>query len=509
VAQPIRAMSVSQTLSRSILFLHVQHKPCYARLGAIFQTRSSAALAIPSARALQPADSRFADATRIPHMSSSELAKLCQAAASEGADSSLWDAIAAQCQARADLFRCPDTVKILSSFTAARVEHRQVFLRLAESLCAKASFLAPAHILDILAAYEANGLRPRALYVELFHAMIRLARSMFAEEISLTLQALARHRLGNPSVLVHMVHAVRRQLKEFRLRYLCGTAGALGELQVCPPSLLLELDAQARFDIETVPAQELFDNLQSFPLLEYSWRPYEEMCMHELVHRVTCFQTAADVDQFVNPFEVFYFLQLRGILQPQFVEALCQWCLTCVHKPNVLSQRRPNSEQLIELYDRCREMDLQNMVALNDALHYFVESAGGKWDPQLPQPLKYKSKSRRGVRSVDPLEGHELPPLPSYTAQFSESEIQVQGTAQESIEPSMWSGDKTLQSTQPRRRPLSERCFVKSRKGARPRTKLFPGKELVPGPRFKGRSEMFLSPYSRAGEKLPIRYLRK
>merc|ERR1719359_2042466 len=166
-------------------------------------------------------------------------------------------------------------VYVLQAFTDARVDTRQLFLRLANTLCAKTSKFPPKLVLDVFAVYESIGLRPRALYVELFHATIKLSRAMYAEELSLTLQCFARHRLGNPTVVAHLVSAILRDLKDMRLRYLCGIAGALGSLQMVPDTMLAELNKHAKFDVETVAVQELLENLQAFPQLEFSWRPYE------------------------------------------------------------------------------------------------------------------------------------------------------------------------------------------------------------------------------------------
>merc|ERR1740121_1411189 len=170
-----------------------------------------------------------ADLARVPSMKSPELRA----------------AISARAAASAEKMNYWDTVLLLQAFTAASVEDRNLFVRLGTALSSKTSRLAPKHVLDLFAVYEAHGLRPRTLYVELFHTLIRLSRSMYAEELSLTLQALARYRLGNPTVLVHMVRTVLQQLKDCRLRYLCGITGALAAMETCPAALLEPLDAHA------------------------------------------------------------------------------------------------------------------------------------------------------------------------------------------------------------------------------------------------------------------------
>jgi len=345
-----------------------------------------------------------AELPHIPTMKSSELRKLAEAAAAENCAPALWDAIAARCGEFADQLHYWDTVHILQSFTAARIENTELFMHLADVLSSKTSKLAPKHVLDLFAVYEAHDLRPRALYVELFHALIRLARSMYAEELSMSFQALARHRIGNPTVITHLVHTVRSQLPEFRLRYLCIVAGALGSLRACPKWLLEEFDGRARFEVETVAVQELLDNLQAFPSLEFSWRPYEELCLDELVSRTRGFKTAADMDQLVSPFDTLYFLQARGLLHEAFFESLIQWCLRGVHRPNTMSERRPTAKQLVTLHDHCCEWGLENTPGLNDAITYYVESGGGKLPVTRPQPLKY-AKKRRYFFSPDPLEG--------------------------------------------------------------------------------------------------------
>lgn len=306
-----------------------------------------------------------------------------------------------------------DAVLLLQAFTEASVENRELFVRVGQALSSKTSRLAPKHILDLFAVYEAHGLRPRALYVELFHAIMRLSRSMYAEELSLTLQALARYNLGNPTVVAQLIRTMVHQIKEFRLRYLCGATGALGALQACPADLIEELDKHARFEIDTVPTQELLENLQAFSLLEFSWKPYEDMCLEELVSRTRTFTFAGDMNQFADPFGALRFMHANNLVHKEFLDALCQWCLEGVHKPNVLSERRPTARQLLNLHDHCREMGMEDNPALKDALAYYVESAGGKWQSRLPRPLAYHTK-RSYIRTEDPLEGHLDADAPRY-----------------------------------------------------------------------------------------------
>lgn len=62
-----------------------------------------------------------------------------------------------------------------------------------------------------------------------------------------------------------------------------------------------------------------------------------------------------DVDQLVDPFSTLFFLQSHGVLHADFLRALCQWSLKGVHRPNVRSERRPTSQQLVILHDFCFE----------------------------------------------------------------------------------------------------------------------------------------------------------
>eukprot|EP00928_Gymnodinium_smaydae_P074056 TRINITY_DN5713_c0_g6_i1.p1 TRINITY_DN5713_c0_g6~~TRINITY_DN5713_c0_g6_i1.p1 ORF type:complete len:583 (-),score=120.81 TRINITY_DN5713_c0_g6_i1:226-1902(-) len=342
------------------------------------------------------------DVATIPDMKSSQLRRLAQAAATDGADPRVWDAIAARCEASAEQLNYWDSVLILQSLSAARFASQPALLRLAEAIEAKSSHLAPKHVLDVLAAYESFGLRPRGLYVELFHTLIRLSRSMYAEELSLTLQALARYRLGSPTVLGHLVQTLRGQLGDMRLLYLCGATGALGALECCPAELLQELDRRARFEVQTVPAQELLDSLKAFPTLEFSWQPYEDLCLEEFLSRVGSFETAGDMDQLVDPFAAMQFLQAKDLLTDTFLLSLCQWCLRGVHRPNVRSERRPTAKQLALLHEVCAERDLEDTAALKDAVLFFVESGGGRWPIRNPLPLQY-AKKRNYKRTADPL----------------------------------------------------------------------------------------------------------
>eukprot|EP00933_Yihiella_yeosuensis_P017710 TRINITY_DN14756_c0_g1_i2.p1 TRINITY_DN14756_c0_g1~~TRINITY_DN14756_c0_g1_i2.p1 ORF type:complete len:454 (+),score=62.07 TRINITY_DN14756_c0_g1_i2:143-1363(+) len=354
--------------------------------------------------------------------------------------------------------------------------------------------MAPKHVLDLLAVYEAYGVRPRALYVELFHSVVRLSASMYAEEVTLTLQALARYQLGNPTVVAQLIRTVLSQLKEFRLRYLCGVTGALGALRACQPELLTELDARAKYEVDTVPVQELLDNCQSFPLLEYSWKPYEDLCLNEFLQRCSTFRSAEEIDQLVRPFDALLFLQARGQLNNEFLSAVTQWCLRGVHLPNVRSERRPTTRELVLLHDRCRERGIDDLPALQDAIRYFVESGGGIWPAAFPKPLKYKRFGRKYIRTIDPLEGVDLPPLPHELDEDGDQIAQIAPAAEEmSIfgeETAVAVQSASTTSVARRRKPSMSSpeldpndstvyCWVTTRKGPRPRRPRDPGLKKV------------------------------
>jgi hypothetical protein len=164
------------------------------------------------------------------------------------------------------------------------------------------------------------------------------------------------------------MRTLRFQLKDCRLRYLCGATGALGAMEACPEKLLAEFDTVARFEVEVAPVQELLDDLCAFPSMEFSWRPYEDLCRIELLRRTRSFVTAEDMDQLYDPFEAFAFLQAQDILSQEFVLSLVQWCLRGVHAPNVRTERRPTAKQLVLLFDRCYELGLDQEHALLDTI---------------------------------------------------------------------------------------------------------------------------------------------
>ena len=474
-------------------------------------------LPIPDSQGISLVGPGAADLVKVPDMNSGQLRKLAQAAAAEGAASELWAALAQRCEDTADRLNYWDAVHILQAFTEAQFplpedQNRSLFLSLGEALSAKTSKMATKHVLDLLAVYEAADLRPRGLYVELLHTLVKLSRSMYAEEVALTLQALARYELGNPTVIAQLMRTIQSEIKEFRFRYLCATAGALGVLQACPPEFMEILDTRARFEVDTISLQELLDNLQAFPQLEFSWKAYEDMCLDEFLERISQLRTAEDVDQLVDPFSTLFFLQSHGVLHADFLRALCQWSLKGVHRPNVRSERRPTSQQLVILHDFCFEYGLEEEPALQDALAFFVESGGGLWHHIYPQPLAYHKK-RRYIRTDDPLEGMDLPELPDAIA--SKAVVQSRTPARRMEElpglPSMDESEDALTVAEvgevldaPVRRRRKEsgpspllkdpedtlvyRIRTRSRKGPRPRHTRDPlrkrdwEKETVPGP---------------------------
>jgi hypothetical protein len=434
-------------------------------------------------------------------MKSSDLRKLSQAAIAEGAHPDIWDAIASRCEASAEQMNYWDSIAVLQAFTSVRVENQSFFLRMAEALCSKTSKLAPKMVWDLLAVYEANNIRPRALYAELFHTTIRLSRSMYAEELSLTLQALARLRLGNPTVVAHLVSAVRWQLRDFRLRYLCGVAGALGSLEMTPDALLSDFEKQATFEVQAVAVQELLENLQTFPELEYSWRPYEDLCLHELKSRIGKFQTAADVGQLADPIEAMLFLRTKGLLETNFLEAISQWCVRAVHRPNVMSERRPTARQLYQVYDRCWEVGLESSPALQDAITYYVESGGGQWPNAMPKPLRYHRK-RMYIRRFDPMEGVDLPVVSQQIVQpmIRQSTVgDIPGLPSTGDGLSEWDESAIEERATPQQ-VNRKKCggvtvgaFVTSRRSVRPRHRADPGLKKILRKNWH-RAPLFMNP---------------
>lgn len=428
------------------------------------------------------------DRKRLPKMRSGEIRHLAESAAENGADPKVWEALAEQCMIVSDTMNYWDIVMVLQAFTKARVENRDLFIRLGEAVSNKTSKLAPKHVLDIFAVFEAQGIRPRALYVELFHSVIRLSRSMYAEELSITLQALARYGLGNPTVMAHLVHSIRQQLPDMRLRYLCSITGALASINACDHSLLTVFDAKAEFEVQTIPLPELLANVQAFPQLEYSWRPYEEKCMEELLLRTRHFSSARDMDQFADPFQALRLFHARGYLHDAFLESLIQWCLVGVHRANVRSERRPTSRQLAYLYEMCRERGLENSAALKDALQYYMESGGGIWPRIMPKPLKYH-KRRSYFHTYDPLKGTVLPSLvalqPSTSGRVESNDLPgLPSSVSASPTPENTSGlpiDAPRNVKPSQASPLlaeeesSVRCWARSRKSPRPRHRRDPG----------------------------------
>jgi len=265
-------------------------------------------------------------------------------------------------------------------------------------------------------------------------------------------------------------------------------------MQACPAALLAELDGHARLEVATVPAQELLENLQAFPLLEFSWAPYEVLCLEELLQRTRAFETWEDIEQMADPFETLRFLQARNLLHDEFLQALCQWCLQGVHKPNVRSERRPTARQLTTLYDHCLERGMEQTAALQDALNYYVESGGGIWQSAMPKPLKFR-KRRRYIRSDDPWDGVELPDLgpiaPQLAQQSRQDDLLGLFAAPSSPPPMVVADDAVVEAkgSAPMlgrkklsaRSPLlsleesTVRCWITSRKSPRPRHRRDPG----------------------------------
>uniref|UniRef100_A0A7S1AXP5 Uncharacterized protein n=1 Tax=Noctiluca scintillans TaxID=2966 RepID=A0A7S1AXP5_NOCSC len=396
-------------------------------------------------------------------MRPSELRKVSAAMADmDNVDSSAWEALATRCETSAGELNHWDAISILQAFTRQRVENESLFLSVGDALCSKTSKLAPKNVLDLFAVFEANGLRPRALYVELFHSILRLSRSMYAEELSLTLQALARYGIGNPTVVVQLMRTMKSQLNDCRLRYLCGATGALGAMQACPEKLLAKFDVKARFEVDVAPVQELLDDLCAFPSMEFSWRPYEELCQTEFLRRTRSFVTAEDMDQLYDPFEALAFLQTQDMLSQEFVLSLVQWCLRGVHTPNVRTERRPTARQLVLLFDICYELGLDQEQALLDTISYYVESGGGRWPQQLAQPLKF-SKRRRYISNADPLQVDRL------ALQGENVLTDILTDAEHPTDPLA----ALLEQPETRKPAGRENCnaFVTSRKGVRPRNR--------------------------------------
>jgi len=223
--------------------------------------------------------------------------------------------------------------------------------------------------------------------------------------------------------------------------------------------------------------------------MEFSWQPYEELCLQELLARVGAFETAEEVDALEDPFLAMRFLQARGQLQGGYLRALSQWCLRGVHRPNVRSERRPTARQLLVLHDMCYEHGVEDDPALQDALAYYVESAGGRWGSAMPKALKYQDR-RVYIRTEDPVETSQalLPEPGSAPARparrretedlfglpSAEHELEASEASESGVESRH---QKKPSAASPSLEPDESTvgCWIDSRKGPRPRTKRDPG----------------------------------
>ncbi len=146
-------------------------------------------------------------------------------------DTEFWSAAATRARKIAKDVKYWDAVTILQTFAAVgNKSHVKCFLALAESIEQQLSQMAPKHIFDCIAAFEALGHRPKSLYTGLFLTLQRLVPSMYSEEVAGMAAVLARHNIRHEKLLDNLATKIIEHRENIRVIDFCQIAGSFASL---------------------------------------------------------------------------------------------------------------------------------------------------------------------------------------------------------------------------------------------------------------------------------------
>ncbi|KAK2198253.1 bifunctional WD40-YVTN repeat-like-containing domain superfamily/WD40 repeat [Babesia duncani] len=365
----------------------------------------------------------FSDIARMNEMTTRDVRNLLEdAIITKVDDVLLWSNAAAYCIKNASKFKFFDALSVLDSFAKMKIYDATLIAEFSRVLLANVYKMEPRHFVQAIDAFGTFDKFPESLFTEMFYAIMRQSNKMYSNEFVDLFQCLARWNIANKRLVSHICKSLAENISFLRYTQLVQITAAAKMLQVADEPFYLILDTWQKKELAMMTFQELLDSCKATRSLDVKWQPYVDELFSEFIKQS---KQLDDVGQLAEPFDCLYFLKLIDEISPEFLMSLCKWCSNAVHLPPSRSQKRPQSHELVLLYNLVKEHGIDDTY-IDKAILKFVTSKGGL-QLRSPKPISTVYKpNRRYIRAPDPLS-----PEKDSGVKFLPTQEEMQDLAQE------------------------------------------------------------------------------
>ncbi|ORM40642.1 Notchless -like protein 1 [Babesia sp. Xinjiang] len=341
------------------------------------------------------------------------------AVTSRVSDTVFWAKAASRCMALASQFKFFDALRVLECFAEVRLEDWVLVLEIARHLTPQVYRMDPRHYVQAIDVFGRFGRFPEQLFMEVFYWLIRASEKLNGPEYAAVFLCLSRWQIRNEQLVAALCRALCTNISILRYPELCQVASCARSLDVADEAFYLVLDEWQQKELQMLTIQELLDATKQLRSQEVKWQPYEDALRKEFIRQTKELDGTAGINQLADPFDCLNFLRLLDSLSKEFLLALTKWCEDAVHNPPTRSQKRPESHDLVQLFNLVLEYNVDRTY-LDKAILKFVTSKGGL-QLRVPKPIATQYKpNRKYVYADDPENpGKSRPPL-----QLSDEDIQ-------------------------------------------------------------------------------------
>ncbi|GBE61632.1 hypothetical protein, conserved [Babesia ovata] len=366
----------------------------------------------------------FSDISRMDSLSPRQLRVLLEdAVTARVSDTNFWAKASSCAMSIAPQFKFFDTIRVLECFAAVRLDDRILVQEMVRNLTPQVHRMEPRHYIQTIDVFGRFGRFPEQLFMEVYYGLMRDAEKLYGSEYAELFLCLSRWEIRNPQLLAALCRALCTNISLLRYHELCQVASCARTLEVADTAFFMVLDEWQRKELQMLTLQELLDAAKRLRTQEIKWEPYDEALRKEFVRQTKEVKDAACIDQLADPFDCLNFLRLMDSVSKEFLLALTKWCEDAAHRPPTRSQKRPESHDLVHLYNLVRLVYADGGVNryseynvdstyLDKAILKFVTSKGGL-QLRTPKPIATQYKpNRKYVYLDDPANpGKRRPPL--------------------------------------------------------------------------------------------------
>nr|BAN65949.1 conserved hypothetical protein [Babesia bovis] len=269
----------------------------------------------------------------------------------------------------------------------------------------------PRHLIQAVDVFGCFERFPEQLFMEVFYSMIKYSEKLTGAEYAAVFRCLAQWQIRNPQLIAALSRGLCTNISILRYPELCQVAACARQMDIADEAFYLVLDEWQHKELQLMTIQELMDATKQLKSQEIKYEPYHNALFNEFVKQTKELNGTAGINQLADPFDCLNQLRLMDAVSKEFLLALTKWCEDAVHNPPTRSQKRPESHDLVNLYNMAVEYNI-DMSYLDKAILKFVTSKGGL-RLRSPKPIATRYKpNRKYIYAVDPEEpGKIRPPL--------------------------------------------------------------------------------------------------